>query len=68
MSIFGKSEPETVEVNGKSLRCVVCGNDTFHSREAQLHGAVATFFDIEWTSPTATCYVCADCSYIHWFL
>jgi predicted nucleic-acid-binding Zn-ribbon protein len=68
MSLFGKSEPTEVDVNGKALRCVVCANTTFHKREAQLHGAVATFFDLEWSSPTANCFVCSSCGYVHWFL
>jgi hypothetical protein len=33
-----------------------------------LHGAIASFFDLEWTGPRADCYVCAQCGYIHWFL
>ena len=39
MGLFGKEEPEPVEVLGKSLRCQVCGNDGFYKREAQLHTA-----------------------------
>lgn len=62
------SDPEPLEIVGKPQRCQVCGNDAFRHREAQLHGAVATFFNLEWTSPIADCYVCARCGYIHWFL
>jgi hypothetical protein len=32
MGLFGKSEPETVDVNDKPLRCQVCGHDTFWKR------------------------------------
>ena len=68
MPLFGKSDPIEVDVNGKQLRCVVCANPTFHKREAQLQGAVATFFDLEWSSPTANCFICSECGYVHWFL
>ena len=68
MSIFGKSEPETITVNQRQLRCLVCKHETFYQRTAQLHGGVATFFQLEWASPTATCIVCSECGYIHWFL
>ena len=68
MGIFGKEEPETIELNGKPLRCVVCQHDTFYQRKAQLHGGVATFFDVEWASPTYLCLICSECGYIHWFV
>ena len=68
MGLFSKSEPEGFDVQGKPLRCVVCGHQTFHKREAQLHGPVASFFDLEWTGATANCIVCAECGYVHWFL
>ena len=67
MGLFSNSEPEPVEIEGRPLRCLVCDNDRFHRREAQLHGALATFFDFEWSSPSASCYICGRCGYIHWF-
>jgi hypothetical protein len=68
MSIFGKEEPEVVTVLDKPLRCQVCSADRFYTRKAQLHGAVASFFDLEWTGPSCTCVICSRCSYVHWFL
>ena len=68
MGLFGKSDPEPAIVAGVTLRCEICKFDRFHYRNAQLHGAVASFFDLEWTGPRADCYVCAQCGYIHWFL
>lgn len=68
MSIFGKAEPEEFDVLGRPLRCQICSNITFYRQQAQLHGAVATFFKVEWASPTAECLVCSACGYIHWFL
>jgi len=68
MPIFGKEEPEEVTIRDIPLRCLVCRNGTFFRRRAQLHGPVATLFNLEWTAPTATCAICSECSYVHWFL
>jgi hypothetical protein len=68
MGIFGKSEPERVQVAGLDLHCEICKHDRFWHREAQLNTAVATFFNFDWANATATCFVCAGCGYIHWFL
>lgn len=62
------SDPAPVEIGGQPLRCHVCGHDSFRHRRAQLHGGVATFFNVEWASPTADCYVCGVCGYVHSFL
>jgi predicted nucleic-acid-binding Zn-ribbon protein len=68
MGLFDAPEPVNVEVKGNILQCLVCGHQKFWRREAQLHTAAATFFQVEWTNPTALCYVCDNCGYIHWFL
>ena len=68
MPLFKNAQPERAEVAGIQLRCEICKHDHFFHRNAQLHGAIASFFDLEWTSPSADCYVCARCGYIHWFL
>lgn len=53
---------------GFKLRCEICGHQRFWTREAQLNTAVASFFSFDWANPSATCYVCESCGYIHWFL
>ena len=53
MGLFTKSDPETVEVLGKPLRCQVCSNTIFWRRRAQLHASVATFFNLDWARPRA---------------
>ena len=68
MGLFGKDEPETCTVRGKPLQCIVCGNETFWQKHAQLHGGVLTFFDLEWASQTCDCLVCSACGFVHWFL
>lgn len=65
--LFGQT-PKPALVAGIEIRCAICRHDYFVQRTAQLHTAVATFFDLEWLSPTATCLICARCGYIHWFL
>jgi hypothetical protein len=67
MGIFGKEEPEAVEILGKAFHCQVCQHDTFYQRRAQLHAGVATFFNLEWAAPTCDCIICSYCGYIHWF-
>ena len=68
MGLFGKKEPEQVEVCGRRLSCTVCGSEGFWRRKAQLNTMLATFFDFDWANHSAVCFVCAECGYIHWFL
>lgn len=68
MNIFQKKEPKTVEVKGIQLCCPVCANKYFWSRRAQLNTAISTFFKLDWTDRSATCFVCSECTYIFWFL
>jgi hypothetical protein len=67
MSWF-KTDPIGVEVQGRELKCLVCGHDAFRKTEAQLNTATATFFKFVWANRSGVCYVCAKCGYIHWFL
>lgn len=68
MSLFKKEEPQIVQVRGHDLVCPICTNRHFWTREAQLNKSVSTFFNLDWVDRTATCFVCADCTYIFWFL
>jgi len=70
MGLFSKNEPqaETYEINDKPVICHNCQNDTFWIRTAQLNTAMATLFNVDWANKSATCLVCSECSYIHWFL
>ena len=68
MNLFEKKEPVTVEVKGHILICPICSNNLFWTRKAQLNTAVATFFKLDWTDRSATCFVCSDCTNIFWFL
>ncbi|MCY1635255.1 hypothetical protein [Marinifilum sp. D737] len=68
MGLFKKSEPQRVEIKGHQLSCPVCGEKLFYQREAQLNTAVASFFNFDWANRSATCFVCANCTHISWFL
>lgn len=68
MGLFTQ-EAKAVQVLGRDLRCEVCHHTTFWQQSAQLHGAVASFFQLEWlTGQSAACVICAKCGYIHWFM
>ena len=67
MPIFGREEPEPVEVLDKPLQCQVCAGGTFYTRKAVLPGAVASFFNFDWAAPSCTCVICSQCGYVHWF-
>jgi predicted nucleic-acid-binding Zn-ribbon protein len=63
-----KSEPENVIVNGNMLECRVCKSKEFTSREAQLNTAGMSMLDLDFLNKTATCFVCANCTHIEWFV
>jgi predicted nucleic-acid-binding Zn-ribbon protein len=63
-----KSDPQNVEIKGHELRCPICNNTSFWTKEAQLNTAVATFFNFDWANKSATCFICSECTYISWFL
>ena len=67
MSWF-KQDPIGVEIQGRELKCLVCGHGVFWKKEAQLNTAGASFLNLDWTNPSGACYICAKCGYIHWFL
>ena len=70
MPLFGQRQydAETVKVGQKTLICLVCGHGRFRRRRAQLNTALATFFKLDWANRSATCFICEQCGYIHWFL
>lgn len=68
MGLFKKKEPVVVEVKGNKLVCPVCSCDLFWNRDAQLNTTLASFFGLDWANRSAKCFVCADCTYIFWFL
>ena len=67
MAIFGEEKPHGVDVRDRPLRCLVCQHNTFYRRQAQMHGQLATIFNVEWSAPTCDCVVCSQCGYVHSF-
>jgi len=61
-------EPRSVEVAGRTLACLVCGEGRFTERKALLNTAILSFFDLDWANRSARCYVCERCGHVHWFL
>ena len=68
MKLFNKDVPETVEIKGIQLICPICSNKNFWSRRAQLNTSLSTFFNLDWSDKSATCFVCSECTHIYWFL
>jgi predicted nucleic-acid-binding Zn-ribbon protein len=62
-------EDGSVEVTagGKTLTCVVCGNNAFHERNSLLNTRFATLMNLDWANAQAINYICTRCGYIHWF-
>ncbi|MGE0145561.1 MAG: hypothetical protein AB7I19_15745 [Planctomycetota bacterium] len=57
-----------VRVRGdKYLTCGACAHDLFVERSWQLNTGLASFFGFDWANYSATCYVCVECGYVHWF-
>ncbi|MBM3879835.1 MAG: hypothetical protein FJ387_08965 [Verrucomicrobia bacterium] len=63
-----KKTPAAVEIQGRPLKCLLCGHTEFWKREAQLNTTGATLLGLDWANELGSCYVCAQCRYIHWFL
>ena len=57
-----------VDIKGKPLTCVICGEKEFWERETLMNTAGATFLGFDWANKPATNYVCGNCGYVHWFL
>lgn len=61
-------EAREVRIAGHRLRCQVCDYTRFFRREAGLHTGAPSFFGQDWAHSTATCFICEQCGYVHWFV
>jgi len=70
MGLFSKEkkEAEPIRIKEQYLNCQVCNHNRFFTRKAQLNTAGMSLMDLDWANKSANCYVCENCSYIHWFL
>jgi hypothetical protein len=58
----------SVQIDGKPLRCAVCGSDKFHERKTLLNSRSGELFNLAWAEKKAQNYICIECGYIFWFL
>ena len=59
--------PKEYVVAGRTVRCPHCGKTKFAEGSALLTTAGRTFFGLDWTNPSATTLICAECGRIEWF-
>lgn len=50
------------------LVCPICGGKKFYDRQTLMNTAGMTFMGYDWLNAEATNFICADCSYIYWFM
>lgn len=65
---FLKTEPESVEVEGQSLKCLMCSHESFHKRKTHFDVALLTGMSSDWSESTGYCLICDKCGFIHWFI
>ncbi len=65
-----KEKPEVKQriINGNTLECPVCKNDTFWMRKTLMNTKGMTFFKLDWANKEAQNYICDSCGYVHWFI
>jgi len=65
MSIFDKSRvqegPEAITIKDKQLSCQHCDNELFYIK----HPAI--FFSGSLMNTHVTCFICSECTHMHWF-
>ena len=59
-------EVGAVEVQGRTLRCLICSHDMFSQREIDVSAPGLAFFTQ--ADARAHCAVCARCGYVHMFI
>jgi hypothetical protein len=60
-----KAEKRTIY--GNEFRCVICKGEEFSVGHFLLNTRFNTLINSDWMDKGATCLICNDCSYIHWF-
>lgn len=67
MSNFSNKEPQPFNVKGIDLKCPVCSNDKFRTKQVLLNTAAMSFFNLDWANRNANCFICSECTHIMWF-
>jgi hypothetical protein len=61
------SGPCEYQLVGQPVRCPHCAHQKFVSERALLNTTGRTFFNLDWTDPSAMTLICAKCGRIEWF-
>ena len=61
------TQPCEYSVAGRTVRCPHCTHTKFAPGSALLNTAGRTFFNLDWTDPSATILICSECGRIEWF-
>jgi predicted nucleic-acid-binding Zn-ribbon protein len=68
MSKFENQEPQSFVVKGYELKCPICNNRQFRTKQVLLNTTAMTFFNLDWANRNAKSYVCSNCTHIMWFM
>lgn len=63
-----KTQAEVVEVGGRRMHCLVCGNEAFHRRKMHFDTALVTGLVPSWSESVGHCLICDRCGYVHGFV
>jgi DNA-directed RNA polymerase subunit RPC12/RpoP len=58
----------TLQVDGKTVPCPICGHDRFWTRKTLMDTRAASLFGVDWANPSAENYICYRCGHVLWFL
>ncbi len=64
----GQQEAGTRIIEGRALKCPICGNDRFRTRHALMNRRWMAFLDFEWADRQAATEICSRCGHVLWFL
>lgn len=67
MEDFQDDNPRKVQVRGKDLHCLLCGNTSFKLLRTNLPSAGASLMGTEWGSPAVNAFGCTACGFLHLF-
>ena len=58
----------TLEVEGRTIPCPICGHDRFWTRKTLMGARGGTLFGVDWANRFAENYICYRCGHVLWFL
>jgi len=63
-----QQEEGTRMVEGRALKCPICGNERFRTRRTLMNRRWMTFFEFDWADRQAVTEICGRCGHVLWFL